>query len=166
MSSTDWLHEWATERGRTIHAETEEEALRGDKTPKKEVTPRTKNKSNVTPAQARTIYDRRYRTKNRFELNRREREYSRTPKGAYAKARKKARERKQEWTFSFKTWWQVWTSAGEFEDPDRPGITRPAWELRGSNPFKDCMMTRVDTSEGWSPCNVEIKQAPQDYERH
>ncbi|PWG73659.1 hypothetical protein DF186_21915, partial [Enterococcus hirae] len=79
-------------------------------------------KSNVTPQDAQKIYDARWRAKNKAKLNRKERIRDKTPSGAFQKARKKAKWRKQGWEVSFKKWWQMWEEAPEFEDPDRPGV--------------------------------------------
>ena len=87
-----WLEAWATSKGRRIHAHLEEEMPKDglESTAKRRGRPKS-IKSNVTERERKRIYDNRYRNKNRFEINRRERAANATPKGAFKKCRKKAR---------------------------------------------------------------------------
>lgn len=151
--SYDWLHRWNEKQGRQIAVHAEEESPSREH--KKARVGRPPNQSDVTPEEARRIYDNGYRNRNRVKINRKARERARTMEGAYKNARKRSRERKQGWSFTFESWRRMWLEADKIDG-------RPAWDLRGSNPYKDVMMIRRDTTKGWCPENCLIRQAPLD----
>ena len=77
------------------------------------------------------------------------------PEHAYAKAKRKARERDIDWTLSFEEWLEVWESCPKVFDKDS-GFWVPAYQLRGGNVFENTQMARADLDKGFTRQNVYI----------
>lgn len=82
------------------------------------------------------------KNKPRILFLRKEREvqWLSTPKGKYSVQKRKAKQRKIAWDFSFDTWWIMW---------------EPYWENRGDSTGKYCMCRKEDTGP-YSPENTYI----------
>lgn len=72
-----------------------------------------------------------------------QKDYNRTPKGAYIRQRSNANRRGIPWDFTFETWWEVWEQSGKWEER---GVGRSAYA-----------MCRINDEGPYSPGNVEIK---------
>ena len=60
----------------------------------------------------------------------------------YSRAKAQAKYRREEWAFTFETWYNMWLESGVIEH-------------RGSRPHHYCMV-RLDTIEAWGPHNCII----------
>lgn len=103
----------------------------------------------------RAVAQSKYYRKNAKELNRKRRIRSRLPKEVYAKARRRAIRKGQDWGFSFDTWWELWDSRELVEDEDSSFFVK-AWKVKGSNPATHAQMWRRDPEKGWNPDNCFI----------
>ncbi len=70
----------------------------------------------------------------------REQKYNSTPNGIYSVQKRKAKQRKIPWHFTFETWWEVWEQSGK-------------WDERGVQGYAMC---RNGDTGPYSPTNVRI----------
>jgi hypothetical protein len=97
----------------------------------------------------------RYHRKNRERLNRARAQRARSPEYVYKRAMRFAKEKDQQWDFTFDTWWEKWSTAPKVKD-EGSGFMVPAWNKRGPNWLQHTQLTRIDQSKGWSVENTEI----------
>ena len=109
-----------------------------------------------TACKAKQRANRKYYEENKARLNEQRRLNARKPRGAFLRARKKARERGEEWELTFEEWKDLWFDENtKFRDP-KDGFVKQAWKLRGSN-YKTCtQMRRRDTDASWNRENCRI----------
>jgi len=103
----------------------------------------------------RRIYASNYRNKHKAHINKQRRAQEQEPLGAYKKARRRAKYKKQQWDISFDNWFQVWNACPKIFD-DGLGIYQYAWQMRSGDIQKGTQMRRKDTNLGWTARNAEI----------
>lgn len=104
---------------------------------------------------ARAKAQARYHEKNREHLNRGRALRARLPKSVYCRAERRARERGQEWEFTFEEWWDMWENAPTVLD-ERTGWMRTAWSMKGGDYRNDTQMMRRDVYGPWNLSNCYI----------
>jgi len=122
------------------------------------VSPKDVPKLPSTPTKdvsTRRIYAANYRNKHKERINQQRRDQEQEPLGAYKKARRRAKYKKQKWDISFENWFHVWNSCPKIYD-DEMGIYRHAWQMRSGDLQKGTQMRRIDPDKGWMVTNVEI----------
>lgn len=154
----DWLREWHEEQGRgdiiAVPDEFEDsvETRRGPGRPKGSGPLQKKTEEE---RRQRRIYEATYRNKNKAKLNRKRRLRDSAPPGAYRKAVRRAKYKKQPWNLTMEEWFGLWDEAPDVIDPDRGFLVRP-WAVRGSNPYRNSQMQRVDQDGPWEVGNAGI----------
>ena len=161
----DFLDKWRVNRD-TREGTGIERATDGRQTGAKEPVSSADLKVSRTPSnEDRRIYAANYRNKNKAAINAQRRAQEQEPMGAYKKARRRARYKKQPWDISFDNWFHVWNSCPKIYD-DMEGMYRHAWSMRSGDIQKGTQMRRLDTNKGWQVGNVEIVYRNQSIPAH
>lgn len=100
--------------------------------------------------------ERRWREKNKDEINKKRRFYNKTPRGAYKKMKAKAQERDVEFELTFEGFVSAWENCPAVFDHESR-TWRSAWSMRGSNIQKHTQLCRIDTEKPWADDNVEVR---------
>ena len=112
------------------------------------------------------IYASNYRNKHKDTINKQRRLNEQEPVGAYKKAARRAKYKKQRWDITFDNWFHVWNSCPKVFD-DSTNTYKHAWQMRGGgNLQKHTQMRRRDTNLGWIVSNVEIMYRNQSIPDH
>ena len=98
---------------------------------------------------------RRYYEKNKEELNRKRNLMNSMPKYAYNKAKWRAENKGQEWSFTEDEYLNMWFESPRILD-EVTGFLKTAWSRRGSNPATCTQMVRKDINGPWSVDNCQI----------
>ena len=150
----DFLDKWRVSRD-TREAEGKQERGKEDSDHEAQVDKPGGIGKDGEEAISKRIYQATYRNKNKDAINARRRDQEQEPVGAYKKARRRAKYKKQAWDITFDNWMNVWNSCPKVFD-DSIEIYQHAWQMRSGDIQKGTQMRRLDTNKGWQVGNVAI----------
>ena len=111
--------------------------------------------AHIRATYTRRSYANTYRNKNKERINRLRRERDKEPRGAFNKARRRARGKGQKWNLTFDNWYQAWLACPQIFD-DSVGYHRLAWDMRSGDIQKGTQLRRKDPHKPWQVTNIEI----------